>query len=110
MATGRALTDEEALPLVECSHDCLGLGCGFLYPPWYLLVGAGIPDDLTGEPLLRNVAQWIAEGPESVAFSVLVISHALAMMKDSVGWLPRANSRYAPVTRAIDRRMHGEGI
>jgi hypothetical protein len=110
MVTGRALTDEEAVLLVECSHDCLGLGCGFLYPIGYLLVGAGIPAELTGEPLLRNVARWIVEGPQSVAFSALVITHALSMTEDPMGWLPRANSRYAPVTRAIDRRMHDEGI
>jgi hypothetical protein len=105
-----SLTDEEALLLVEASHDLLGLSSAFLYPVGFLLAGAGIDVTLTGEPLRRETAKWIAEGPQSPALSAFVITHTLSMTHDPMGWLPRANARYALVTRAIDRRMHDAGI
>lgn len=106
---GRCLTDEDAAQLVDACRDLLPLRSAFLYPARFLVAGAGILGGLEGEPLRRQTAGWILEGPHSPACSALVVAHALAMEANLNGWLPRAEARYAVVTRAIDRRMQEEG-
>jgi len=96
-------------PVCRRGPSWLGATTG-LYPPGFLLAGAGIDAGLGGEPLRRETAKWIAEGPQSPAYSALVITQTLSMAEDPMSWLPRANARYAAVTRAIDRRMHDAGI
>lgn len=110
LATGRELTDDDAVILTGLAEGWLPLAGRFLAAPGQLLAGAGLPPDLTGDPLCRGVARWIAEGPEHVACAALVASHALTMAKHPLRWMPRACGRYAQVARAIDRRMQAHGI
>jgi hypothetical protein len=104
------LTDEDALLLVEASHDLLPLSHAFLDPPGYLLVGLAIDPVLTGEPLRREIATWIAGGNQSVPLAAFMIAQILNMTKDPMGWIPRASASHAVVTRAIDQRMFDAGI
>jgi hypothetical protein len=103
------LTDDDAAQLVRTCVTLLPLRSAFLYPPACHLAGAGILVGLQGEPLRRQTARWILDGPQSPACSALIAAHTLGMEDDVIGWIPRAESRYAMVTRAIDRRMQQAG-
>lgn len=87
----------------------LPLRAAFLYPPGFRKASAGILVGLTGEPLRRQTARWVIDGPQSPACSALVAAHMLGMENDLAGWFPRAEARYAVITRALDRRMQQEG-
>lgn len=106
---GHELTDEEAFLLMEFTHDCVGLGCAVLQAPNILLAGLDLPAGLTGDPLILGVARWIASGSHPVPLAALVASQALFMARDPGRYLPRAQVRYAPVTRAIGELVEAEG-
>lgn len=109
-AEGAELGDEDARLLVEFSSYYRGLLHGFLHPPPVLLGGLGLPPDLRGDPLIRGVAGWVSSSGLPVPLTAVVAAHVLLpAVEGARDYMPRAHSRFAPATRAIDHRMAGAG-
>jgi hypothetical protein len=107
---GRALTAAEAGLLTECADNDRGLACAAILTGILVLPGLGLPADLPGDPLIRGVASWVASGAAATPMAALIATHVLYTLKTPGDLLPRATSRFAPVARAIDRRLAAEGV
>jgi hypothetical protein len=106
----RGLTDDEAWLFLQFSHDYVGIGQAILLPPSFLMVGMHAAPFLPMGPLLRLVAEWIDSAALPVPLAAFISAGVLPMTKHRPMFLPKIDSRYAQVTRAIDRRLGEEGV
>ncbi len=106
----RGLTDEEAWLLLQFSHDYIGLGRAVLMAQPFLLVGMNVAPELPTGPLIRLVAEWVASGALPVPMATFITARALPMTKHRPMFLPRIDSYYAQVTRAIDRHLEEQCV
>lgn len=106
----RGLTAEEAWLLLQFSHDYVGLGYAILMPSPFLMVGMEAAPGLPTGPRLHVVAEWIASGALPVPMAAFITARALAMAEHPPMFLPKMDSHFAPVTRAIDGRLEEQGV
>jgi hypothetical protein len=106
----RGLTDQEALLLHDFTSDYVGLGRAALWPPAALQVGMNVDPTLPMGPVLRLVSHWVASDAVPVPMAALLMTRALHMGAHPPAYLPRMDGYYAPLVRAIDRRLFEQGV